>query len=234
MTGMLKLTAGGFRLIRRDAMLGLLLAAPWLAGAALGLGLPLLAPILLTTLKFDLTAWYPLADMLMLSLTPMMVGTLAAFLMLDERDEGVGSYYDVTPIGGAGYLFSRLALPVLWSVLVAPLLMAAFSLSHPSLARVLAVALVGGLSASSSALLLLALSGNKVEGLAVSKMMGVLVLPIVLPFITGSPWAMLAGVFPAYWMGALLQGPLWMLIPGVAVSIVWLWVTYRRTVNRRR
>lgn len=232
MKNVMKLLFGGFRLIRRDPMLLLLLAAPWLAGAALGLGLPVLAPILLSAFGFDVTPWYPLADMLMLMLTPMMAGMLSGFLMLDERDEGVGAYYAVTPIGGAGYLVSRLALPVLWSVAVEPVLMAVFSLSHPSFIIVLSIALVGGLSAASSALLLLAFAGNKVEGLAVSKMMGLILLPVVLPFITDSPWGTIAGVFPAYWMGALLNGPLWLLLPGVAVSSLWLLVLYRRTVRR--
>jgi fluoroquinolone transport system permease protein len=230
---MMRLIYGGFSLTRRDPMLLLLLFAPWLAGAALGLGLPALAPLLLSSLAFDLAPWYPLADMMMLMLTPMMAGMLSGFLMLDERDEGVGAYYAVTPIGGAGYLVSRLALPVLWSVAIAPLLMATFSLSQPALPRVLAAALVGGLAASSLALLLTAFAGNKVEGLAVGKMMGLIMMPSILPYFTASPWAMLAGIFPAYWMGAVLTGPWYLLLPGVGVGLLWLWVLYRRTVGRQ-
>lgn len=229
---MIRLMAGGFRLIRRDTMLLMLLFAPWLSGAAIGLGLPAVAPLLQSALGFDLTPWYPLADLLMLMLTPMMAGMLSGFLMLDERDEGVGAYYAVTPIGGLKYLVSRLSLPVLWSVIVAPLLMAAFSLSHPYWLRVMAIALVGGLCAAASALLLLAFAGNKVEGLAVSKLQGLILLPVVIPFFTQSPWAMIAGVFPAYWMGAVFSGPLMLLLPGLGVSLLWLWVLYRRTMAR--
>jgi len=224
---------GGFRLARRDPMLMLLLFAPWLAGAALGLGLPLLRPLLLQALGFELTPWYPLADIMMLMLTPMMVGMLSGFLMLDERDEGVGGYFRVTPAGGMVYLISRLALPVLWGVVIAPPLMALFSLSHPSVFRVLAISLVGGLAAASMALLLLAFAGNKVEGLAVSKMLGLLMLPCMLPFFTDSPWAMVAGVFPAYWMGAALEGPWWTAFAGCAVGFVWLWVLYAKNERRQ-
>lgn len=224
---------GGFRLIRRDPMLLLLLFAPWLAGAALGLGLPLLRPLLLSALGFDLAPWYKLADGMMLMLTPMMAGMLSGFLMLDERDEGVGGYFRVTPAGGALYLVSRLCLPVLWSVLVAPPLMAVFSLSHPGVLRVLAVALIGGVAAASMALLLLAFAGNKVEGLAVSKMMGLIMLPMVLPFVTGSPWTLAAGLFPAYWMGAAFAGPWWTVPAGAAVGLLWLAVLYVRTEKRQ-
>lgn len=234
MKGFLKLMSCGFTLVRRDPMLLLLLFAPWLAGAALGLGLPALRPLLLSALGFDLTPWYPLADMMTLMLTPMMAGMLSGFLMLDERDEGVGAYYAVTPIGGVGYLVSRLAMPVLWSMVVAPLLMAAFSLTHPALPRTLSVALVGGLAASSTALLLTAFAGNKVEGLAVSKMLGLLLLPVAVPFLTDSPWGMAAGVFPAYWMGAAFTGPWYLLLPGLGVGFLWLWALYRRTVRLGR
>lgn len=233
MKNMLKLMAGGFTLIRRDTMMVLLLLGPWLAGAALGIGLPILAPWLLSALNFDITPWYPLADAMLLLLTPMMAGMLAGFLMLDERDEGVGAYYPVTPIGYAGYLVSRLSLPVLWSILVAPLLMALFSLSHPAIPRVLGIAVIGGLSASASALLLVTFAKNKVEGLAVSKLMGIMMLPVLVPFFTGSPWGMAAGVFPAYWMGLLVNGDLIWLLPGILVSGIWLWLLYARMSRRQ-
>lgn len=232
MKNVFKLMASGFVLTRRDPMLVLLLAAPWLAGAALGLGLPALAPLIDSAFQYDLSPWYAPADMMVLMLSPMMAGMLAGFLMLDERDEKVGEYYGVTPLGGAGYYFSRLALPVLWSIAVAPLLSMAFSLTNPPVYRVLAVAAVGGLSASASALLLLAFAGNKVEGLAVSKMMGLMMLPVVIPFLTDSPWGMLAGVFPAYWMGMAFTGPWYLLLPGLGVSFLWLYFMYRKTMRR--
>jgi fluoroquinolone transport system permease protein len=233
MKNLAKLITSGFTLIRRDPMLLLLLFAPWLSGAALGLGLPLLAPLVSSAFHYDITRWYKLADMLNLMLTPMMAGMLSGFLMLDERDEGVGVYYSVTPIGGAGYLVSRLALPVLWSIVVAPLLMAIFSLSHPSLLRIVAVAAIGGLAAAAQALLLIAFAGNKVEGLAVSKMMGLILLPVVIPFFTKSPWTTFAGVFPAYWMGAMLDGPYYLILPGFGVSFLWLWILYKRTRKKQ-
>jgi len=223
---------GSFTLIRRDPMLLLLLFAPFFAGAALYFGLPLLAGLLLSAFRFDLTPWYALTDMMFLMMTPMMAGMLCGFLMLDERDEGVGVYYAVTPLGGAGYLFSRLVLPVLWSIALAPVLMLLFSLSHPELLRVLAIAVTGGLFGASCAMLLLAFARNKVEGLAVSKIMGLLMLPVILPFITDSPWGLLAGLFPAYRMGALMKGPLYLFPAGLLVSAAWLIYLYRQTGKR--
>ena len=223
---------GSFTLIRRDPMLLLLLLAPFLAGCAFFFGLPLLASWLLSAFGFELSPWYALADMLVLILTPMMAGALCGFLMLDERDEGVGIYYSVTPLGGPGYLFSRLILPILWSIVAAPVLMLLFSLSHPDLPRVLSIAVTGSFFGATCALLLLAFAGNKMEGLAVSKLLGLTMLPMLIPFITDSPWGIFAGVFPAYWMGALVKGPLYLFPDGLAVSVVWLVLLYRRMRTR--
>lgn len=221
------------KLTRRDPMLMLLLLAPWLAGAALRIGLPLLQPVLLGALSFDLSPLYPLSDMLVLTLAPLMAGILCGFLMLDERDEGVAAYYSVTPLGSKGYLMMRLLLPVLWSVVIAPPLSALLSFTHPDLPRVLSVALCGGLFGASLALLLLAFAGNKVEGLAVSKIMGLLMLPMIIPFITDSPWGYLAGAFPAFWMGALFMQPLYMLPAALIVCFAWLLFLYRRTLRKQ-
>lgn len=233
MTNTLKTFFGSFTLIRRDPMLILLTLAPFLAGAAFRFGLPLLQPVLLGALAFDLNPWYPLADMLLLTLTPMMAGMMCGFLMLDERDEGVGEYYTVTPLGGAGYLVSRMALPVLWSIVIAPILMLLFSLSRPDMARVLCIAVAGGLFGAVNTLMLLGFAGNKVEGLAVSKMLGLTMMPMLVPIITGSPWGLIAGIFPAYWLGALLQDPLWLLPAALAVSALWLVVFYKRMRKHR-
>jgi fluoroquinolone transport system permease protein len=166
--------------------------------------------------------------MLLLTLTPMWGGVLCGFLMLDERDEGLGEYYCVTPLGGAGYLASRLALPVLWSIVIAPVLMLLFSLSHPDILRVLCIAVAGGVFGATNTLMLLCFAGNKVEGLAVSKMLGLTMMPMLVPIITSSPWGLIAGVFPAYWMGALMQGPLWLFPAALAVSIIWMVLFYKR------
>lgn len=209
-------------------MLVVLLLIPFLEGSIFYIGLPLLAPLLQATFAFDITAWYGLADMVLLTLTPIVAGVLCGFLMLDERDEGVGEYFGVTPLGGAGYLVSRLALPMLWSILLSPVLMLLFSLSHPDMMRVLCIAVAGGFFGATCTLLLLTFAGNKVEGLVVSKMLGITMLPMLVPFITDSPWGLVAGIFPAYWMGALMQSPLWLFPAALAVSAIWLVLFYKR------
>lgn len=228
MTSTLKTFIGSFTLIRRDPMLILLTLAPFLAGTVFCFGLPLLQPVLMNAFAFDLTPWYSLADMLLLTLTPMLAGMLCGFLMLDERDQGVGEYYNVTPLGGVGYIASRLALPVLWSIVIAPVLMLLFSLTHPDMLRVLCIAVTGGVFGAVNTLMLLSFAGNKVEGLAVSKMLGLTMMPMIVPIITSSPWGLVAGVFPAYWLGALLQGSLWLFPAALAVCVIWIVVFYRR------
>ncbi len=233
MKGRLGVFTSSFVLMRRDPMLVLLLIAPFMAGAVLGVGLPHLAPVLLDAFAFDLTPWYPVFDILMLMLAPLMAGMLTGFLMLDERDEGVGHYFSVTPSGGVWYLISRLTFPILWSLMVTPVIATLFSLSGIALWRVLCIAIIGGIAASAQALLLLAFAKNKVEGFAVSKLMGILLLPVFVPLFVHALWGYSFGVFPAFWMGAMLYGPFYLLIPGLLVGLVWLLLLYKRMQKRQ-
>ncbi len=228
MTSILKTFFGSFKLIRRDPLLMILVLGPFLYGPAFRFGLPLLQPVLMNAFAFDITPWYSLTDMMLLTLTPMLAGMLCGFLMLDERDQGLGEYYTVTPLGGVGYLASRLALPVVWSIVIAPVLMLLFSLTHPDMLRVLCIAVTGGVFGAVNTLMLLSFAGNKVEGLAVSKMLGLTMLPALVPIITSSPWGLIAGIFPAYWLGALLKGPLWLFPAALAVGVIWIVIFYRR------
>lgn len=220
-------------LMRRDPMLILLMVAPFFAGGVIGIGLPYLAPVLMDAFAFDLTPWYPVFDMLMLMLAPLMAGMLTGFLMLDERDEGVGYYILVTPADGIWYLFSRLGFPIAWSLMITPLLSSLFSLSGIALWRVACMAAIGGMAGSAQALLLLAFAKNKVEGLAISKIMGILLLPVFVPLFVTAPWGYGFGVFPAFWMGAMFDGPPYLLFPGLVVGFIWLFILYRRFENRQ-
>jgi hypothetical protein len=88
------------------------------------------------------------------------------------------------------------------------------------------------------AFLLLALAGNKVEGLALSKLLN---FASIAPFLAALPWAWryAGGVIPSFWIGETLQLspgdslPLpAVLLAGVATHGVWaagaLWLALRR------
>ncbi len=95
-----------------------LIPAPLLVGITFHYLLPWLNQLLLERFSFSFEEWYPLADGLMIILTPTLLTMSSAFLLLEECDEGLGSYYQITPAKQFHYLMARIGLPALWDFYV--------------------------------------------------------------------------------------------------------------------
>ena len=106
--------------------------------------------------------------------------------------------------------------------------------------RAVPIALVAGLVATVVATLLPAFAGNKVEGLAVVRAIGLvfMALPLV-PWFLRSGWEPLFGLLPSYWPAkafwlASAGQPMWPhLLAGAAFDLVLAWLLVRRFVRKR-
>jgi len=167
-------------------LLGLRLAIPWLTG--------LLAP------SFALEPYYVFIVGFLLLMTPLLVGMVAGFILLDERDDNILAAISVTPMSKAGFLLYRLTAPTVLSFLLGILLAAAIGLVPLRLLRLIPLALLASLEAPMLALFMAAFAGNKVEGLVLAKGSGLMFLaPLVLVFLPAG-WHLAAGVLPTYWV----------------------------------
>ncbi len=219
-----ELFAIGLRQILRDGMLFVLLPAPFLVGLFFKVGMPLANDLLTRQYGFSLLPWYGLADALLLCLAPMFVAMVAAFLLLEERDEGLFDFYCVTPANGRPYWLARLGIPMLWgfvSTLVAGLL---FRLSGLPGAAVLAGTAISVLAGILLAMGLASLAKNRVEGLALSKMAGLGLAGLVAAWFVPAPYAWLLGFMPSYWVGLIAKegasAPA--VLAGIGVGLLWL------------
>lgn len=231
-----KLFVVGLRQVLRDGMLLLLLPAPFFAGWLLHLLLPLAAELLDAWLGFSLPPWYPLCDAFLMAIAPSMVAMISAFLMLDERDEGVGSYFSVTPAGGNAYLLARLGWPMLWAFASTILVQKLFGLSLHSLSVIVSAALISALQGVVMAMLLVSLASNKVEGMALAKLVGVFLLGLPIPWLLGAPIKFLFAPIPSVWIGELLRGAFrtQLLVRGVLTSLAWILGLTRVFLRRAR
>lgn len=195
----------GFRQVLRDGMLLLLIPAPFLMGIVLKLLLPVVDGILQQRTGISLAPWYGVSDGLVLSMTPAMTGMICAFLILEERDEGIGIYYNVTPAGGYAYLLARIALPMIWGMLSTLLVISLFSFKmyHPF--EILTASLIATLQGVVLSMLLVSIAGNKVEGLALAKLANIFVMGFVVPWVITSPFRYLFGILPGFWIGEILK-----------------------------
>ena len=195
------LSVGDFRNISRDPLLLLSFAAPLLIAVVLKLGLPFAAGIAGETVGVDhLTRHYPFIISLALTLVPMMLGMLIGFIILDDRDENLLAFYAVTPVSKVGYLLHRVTVPVVLSFVLSLLMIAITGLVPVNYLTLIPVLLMASLQAPLIALFLGAFAANKIEGLALAKALGILLLAPFPGYLLDSPWQLLAGVFPPYWV----------------------------------
>lgn len=219
-----QLLENGLRQVTRDGMLLVLLPAPFLAGIALRSLLPLADSWLVSRAGWSLTPYYGLADACLLALAPLLLAMVSAFLLLDERDEGIGAYYAITPAGGRPYLIARLGLPLLWALVCTWLVGALFGMSGADAGVIAAASLISALQGTATALFLATVAGNKVEGLALSKLAGMFLLGLPAAWFLPVPWRWLLGWLPSLWMGELLHTGLrtTSLCLGLGSGLVWL------------
>lgn len=240
MSAVWKLFMIGLRQIVRDGMLLILIPAPFLMGAALRLILPLADSIVAEKMNFSLDPWYPLSDTFVMAMTPVMTAMVWAFLMLDERDESIGIYYNITPAGGRAYLMARMGIPMLWAFISSLLVIWLFGLAVGNIVVLLSVAVIGALQGVITCILLVALAGNKVEGLALAKLTSLLLLGLPVAWFIDAPSKYLCGFLPSFWMGEIIYTAyayeaslaLFSGFVGIICSVVWIAVL-RRVFLRR-
>jgi len=225
--------------LRRDPLLIYLALVPWLMVLLVRLAVPGLTVWLRQTQGVDLQLYYPLiVSFFFVMEIPMIIGVVMGLLLLDERDDGVLTALGVTPVSGLRFLRYRLWLMIGLSavhVLVcAPL---TGMVPPPAWPRLVPVAVLSSLFAPLLALIMAVFAGNKLEGLALMKALGVLLVGPVAAYFIRSPWQLALGVMPSYWWARAYwalgrSGEMWACL-GVgtvyhAALILWLAGRFRR------
>lgn len=99
-------------------------------------------------------------------MTPVFVAITSAFLLLEEREQGVSAFYQVTPAEGISYLAARIALPMIGAFLATLIVSIAFTLSSLSFNVILLSALISSFTGIALAMMVVSIAGNRVEGLS--------------------------------------------------------------------
>ncbi|MCZ4273857.1 hypothetical protein [Maritalea porphyrae] len=130
-----------------------------------------------------------------------LVGWVAGFLLLEDRDDHTLLAIETTSVGKIGFMSYRLAIASAIGGMLGLFGMIQIYPEH-ALSTQLFAALLVAIETAIVALTLLSLAGNKVEGLALSKLLNLLMLFPLIAAIP-SPWRLLGGLFPSYWIGEI-------------------------------
>ncbi|WP_244908098.1 hypothetical protein [Paenibacillus campinasensis] len=147
---------------------------------------------------FDMMSHAEFAAMLLLTVIPLLAGVMTGLLMLDERDENLIAYFAVTPLTRKGYYRYRLLLPSGLACLMSAVYLLFGGIVDVRV-EMLYPLLLTSAEAPCIALFLAAFAANKVEGLALSKLCGLLFVGPVLVFFVPGPWQAVGIILPTYW-----------------------------------
>lgn len=172
-----------------------------------------------------------------LLLPAFLIGWVTGFLLLEDRDERTLTAIDVTPTGKGGFFLYRATVTALIAAAVTLLgLVLLLPAAGPGVQLLILVMVPA--EAVIAALVLPAIARNKVEGLALTKLTNIAsVVPLLA--IVPSPWRLLGGIVPSYWIGELLglSGTAPLSLPAIAVAamashLAWGYLLYRLFVRR--
>jgi fluoroquinolone transport system permease protein len=186
--------------VRRDAMLRWMIFLPLLITAAVRIVLPLLITRLDSWLPLDLQPLYrPLMGALFFLLVPFLWGMLSGFLLLDQRDDHTLAALQITPLPLRHYLLYRLGAPTALGAVTVFILFPLADLGSLPVGARLMLALGAAPLAPLVALLMAALARNKVQGMALTKASGLLIVPALAAYFLPLPWRWLAAIAPTFW-----------------------------------
>ncbi len=189
------------KFISRDPMLMVALIAPVILIVLLRLVFPLLSDFILMKSGIGIAQYYPVVAITFISLIPMLLGMVYAFILLDEIDLHILPVISVTPAGKINFIIMRMIAPVFLSFFF--ILFTVF-LTGPvpgeGWLRTLAVTI---LFSSQSAFVFLftgSMAKDKIEGLAFTKLYGIFLAAVPLGLVLHHPWNYIAFFSPSYWI----------------------------------
>lgn len=230
-----KLIMADVKNIKRDSLLILTILAPMLLTIFLRFTIPYINILLYSRFKFNLSNYYNIIMGMSIMLIPMIVGCMAGFILLEDKDENMLDYFSITPLGKKGYILYRLCSPITISIIFSLMLFFFSNLLQISFVRVLFVIVVASLEGPIITLIMGSFAENRVEGIAISKVIGVFFLLPILIHLINFDYKWIFAVFPTYWIIEMINngrgsGSIFLLyiLVGLLTHIIYLLVLKKR------
>ncbi len=190
----------------RDTMMKFLVIYPLIFGL---IGRYLL-PKIAETSGFSIDAFADVIVVILTLITPQMFGALIGFSILDDRDDKIFSSIKVTPLSINQFLSFRLVMVFVLSFASTIFVMWFSDIGDLPFGNIVAISFLASLSAPMTGLFINALSHNKIEGFAVMKGTGIIIIfPIIALFFLDMKefiFSFAPGFWPAKAISTLIRG----------------------------
>ena len=202
-----KMISADIKRIVREPILMLLMFVPIFALVMLKLMIIFGVPLLKQYAGFDLEPWYGYVMSTALLIGPCMLGTVAAFMMIDDRDESMIELMAVTPNGYSGYIANRLIMPFFLSIVYSIGGYMFFNIYVVAFWKLIYLAILTGIESIILALFLFSLTDNKVKGLTYAKAMDGFLLTALADLLNIKAVSAVSALIPFYWITSLVVKP---------------------------
>lgn len=196
-----ELIKADFRNVFRDPTLFTAAIAPLLITIVVVFLFPLVEEFVYSRWEVDISEYYRIFSLFMTFIIAMVYGIISAFIMIDERDEDIIHFIKVTPFSSDGYIRYRTGFALLsTTVAVSLYLLVLSAMGAFSIVEVVVLLITIPLEAVAMALVVVSFAGNKVEGLAISKMVGLIPFSAVGAYLVPGATVWLFSIFPPFWI----------------------------------
>lgn len=220
--------------IARDSFMLFILSIPILIAVLFRIVMPILNGYFLE--YFSLSDYYNFVTIFIIVMGPMMSGMVIGFNLLDDRDENILTYMAITPIRKEGYLLFKVFAPMLAVFGQSIMILLIFNIGNIYVLKLIPLIMICALETPMYALLMASYASNKVEGLALGKLMGISLMGPFISHFLPSSWRFLAGILPSFWICETYfstgSNYLLFLIIGMILHFLMLWWTLRLFMRR--
>lgn len=195
-----------FKKWKRDPLMGFMIFYPVIFGV---IGRYLL-PFIAENSDFHIKLYADLIVVILTLMTPQIYGGLIAFSILEDRDDHIFTSIRVTPLSIHQFLSFRLIIVTILSFLACVYVMWFSAIGDFSMKNIVSISILSSLAAPMIGLLINVLSNNKIEGFAVMKGTGIiLIFPIIALFFIDKKeflFSFAPGFWPAKAISSLIRG----------------------------
>lgn len=235
MKKILSLMKSDFKVIRRDSMFFMSILAPFIITILAKIGIPIISNFLMEKYMFNLKDYYVLILSFIIIIIPYILGMVYGLLLLDEKDENVLLYIEVTPLSKNGYIFYKMLSPVILSIILLVFALPFIGIKEVDIFKIIPVITMSAFESPLLAMFIVSFAANKIEGLAYCKGVGIIMLIPFLVYFFPAKWSILLAIFPTYWateafFNAFRSGNVFFCYTfvGIVVHALYIYVAYKK------
>ncbi|MDQ2084838.1 ABC transporter permease [Herbivorax sp. ANBcel31] len=190
----------------RDPMMKFMLFYPVILGSLARYILPLISD----SSGFDIDAYSDFIIVFLVLMTPQLFGAIMAFSVLDDRDDNILTSIKVTPLSVHQFLSFRIVIIFALSFIACAFVMWFSDIGDLLFKNIITISFLASLSAPMTGLFINSLSKNKIEGFAVMKGLGIiLIFPVISLFFMDKKelfFSFAPGYWPAKAISSIIRG----------------------------